>query len=290
MQQNERMCVIPTLSYASGIAANDKHCARGPAALHESTWLELLNEANIDLEWYPAYTSTLTDPLAVVKALCKELTTETKRLTQQKKQFLVVGGDHSCAMGTWSGVKQSINGDLGLIWVDAHLDSHTFQTTHTHNIHGMPLAALLGAEPKLLTEKILLPENISIIGARSFESEEKERIEQLGIKVFYMNEIDARGIAEVFKDALALVQKNTAGFGLSFDLDAIDPEDAPAITTPEPHGIKGSAIIEVLHGLGNNPRFLGVEIVEYNPDADKHFRTEKLIVKIIQQIFSHSMD
>uniref|UniRef100_A0A914Z5H5 Arginase n=1 Tax=Panagrolaimus superbus TaxID=310955 RepID=A0A914Z5H5_9BILA len=153
----------------------------------------------------------------------------------EREELLVFGGDHSCAIGTWSGVASSIrpHGDLGLIWVDAHLDSHTPESSPTGNLHGQPVSHLLGygnAHLKTVGDKFpkLKPENLVFVGIRSFEPPETEFLQKLGVKIFYDEEVTKRGINDVMLEAIDRVSHKTYGFGMSIDLDGFRIDDAPA--------------------------------------------------------------
>jgi arginase len=193
---------------------------------------------------------------------------------------LVVGGDHSCAIGTWSGVHRALanHGPVGLIWIDAHMDSHTFATTPSGQIHGMPLACLLGHGETALTriggaEAKLRPEQVCLIGVRSYEAGEAALLHRLGVRVYDMDEIRRRGLAEVFEEALAIVRQGTAGFGVSVDLDALDPGEEPGVGTPVAGGLRRAELADALSHLRGDPAFVAMEIVEYNPRRDRRHAT-----------------
>src|SRR5918996_395349 len=155
----------------------------------------------------------------------------------------VVGGDHSCAGGTWTGVARTLPGKLGLVWIDAHMDSHTPATTHTGRLHGMPLAWLLGQSDDALyglSAGVGAPQHVALIGVRSYEPEEKQRLDRLGVRVFHIEEVHRRGLETVAAEALAIAARGTSGFGVSIDLDAVTPDDAPGVGTPVADGIGGA--------------------------------------------------
>ncbi|THF64047.1 ornithine--oxo-acid transaminase [Pseudothauera nasutitermitis] len=186
---------------------------------------------------------------------------------------LILGGDHSVAAGTWRGVARRVQprGTLGLIWIDAHLDSHTDLSTHSGNIHGMPLAALLGEGHEALTGvpgPRPDPNRVCLIGARAWEAEELQRLTRLGARVFTMAEVHRRGLAAVFREALEIVRDGTAGFGVSVDLDAVDPLDMPAVLCPEPDGLRAAELADALHALRACGDLAALEIVEYVPERD----------------------
>ncbi|MCD8524424.1 MAG: arginase [Gammaproteobacteria bacterium] len=203
-----------------------------------------------------------------------------------KHRFCTIGGDHSCAIGTWSGAASAIDGDLGLIWVDAHMDAHTFDTSHTKNIHGMPVAALLGYGDKklthLLTEKTKLkPENLCLIGVRSFEYEEAELLKNAGVTVYTNTDIQQEGLEVLLERAHKQVTRSTSHFGFSIDLDGFDPEFAPGTGTPVACGINAPEFCRIISRWAGDSQLIGYEIAEYNPHLDKDSITEKTMTCII---------
>src|SRR5438105_6127231 len=162
-----------------------------------------------------------------VSRLCSLLATAVADSLRGGRLPCVLGGDHSCAGGTWTGVARSLRGALGLVWVDAHMDSHTPGTSHSGRLHGMPLAWLLGQDDDPLyglASGVLDPRHVCLIGVRSFEPEEDERLARLGVRVFMIDEVRGRGLDAVFEEALAIVSTGTAAFGISIDLDVVTPE------------------------------------------------------------------
>ena len=212
------------------------------------------------------------------------------RNIQQGHFPLVLGGDHSQAIGTISGIASEFRKQkkkLGVIWVDAHTDMNTPETSPSGNIHGMPLSCLLGrGHPDLLSlngvEPSLSPENVAIIGARDIDATESQVVKELGVRVYTMSELDRRGAAVCFEEAIAHVSKNTDGIHLSFDLDGVDPREAPGVGTPVPGGLslrESHLICEMLCETG---RLVGMEMVELNPILDRSNQTGKLAVWLIQ--------
>ncbi|HSG48740.1 MAG TPA: arginase, partial [Longimicrobiales bacterium] len=183
---------------------------------------------------------------------------------------LIVGGDHSLSIGTVSALsrhQRAAGASIGLIWVDAHADMNTPETTPSGNVHGMSLAVLLGrGHPRLTSlgggEPSVRPENASVLGARELDEGERALIAELGVRVFTMSEIDERGIAVCMDEALARANAGTSGFHLSFDLDALDPLEAPGVGTPVPGGLtyrEGHLVCEKASASG---RMLSLEVVE----------------------------
>ncbi len=150
-------------------------------------------------------------------------------------KFITFGGDHSCAIGTWSGVAKLYQ-EFGIIWIDAHMDAHTHATTLTGNVHGMPVASLLGAGVGALkniffTGPKIKPENIVLIGIRSYEAEEKELLESLGVKIFMMAEVNKVGFAACMDYAIKKFRAKNIKYGISFDVDGLDPKYLTATGT-----------------------------------------------------------
>lgn len=275
----EKLFVI---GVASGIAAGDVGCGDGPKVLQQSVYAPAADYIHWQAMIEPAAQVNLTKP-QIIADVCQRIAVQTENLAANKATFCVFGGDHSCAIGTWSGAAHAYRdqGAIGLIWVDAHLDSHTPETSESGNIHGMPVATLLGYGAQALTEILqrepkIAPENLCLIGIRSYESGEYELLKRLGVKIFYMEDIEKNGFAMVFSEALMHVQKNTVAFGVSIDLDAIDPIEAPGVGSPEKNGISAVELNNAIKILASMPNFIGFEITEFNPHHDVAQQTEKL--------------
>jgi arginase len=169
------------------------------------------------------------------------------------------------------------------------MDSHTANTSPSQNIHGMPLACLLGYGDDRLTKIAtdtpkLKPQDVCLIGIRSFESEEQTLLRELGVRVYFMDEVRQKGMVSVFTEACRHVCANTAGYGISLDLDALDPVDAPGVGTPVTGGLIQDEIIEALLLASNDEKLMAMEIVEYNPYLDKHFVTAQIIHNFCQSL------
>lgn len=272
---------LVVIGAASGAGAPDPATAEGPDALRH---YRAFHDAPLQhVEWDAILRvprALQGTPLQAVASLGAQLAAEVDSVLQAGRFPLVVGGDHSCAIGTWSGVHhaRAAQGPVGLIWVDAHMDSHTFATTPSGRIHGMPLAALLGHGDAALTgidgpEAKLLPEHVCLIGVRSFEAGEAALLQRLGVRVFDMDEVKRRGLAAVFDEALAIVRRAAGGYGVSVDLDALDPEEEPGVGTPVPGGLRRAELAAALSRLADDPAFIAMEIVEYNPRRDRGHAT-----------------
>ncbi|MDP1681501.1 MAG: arginase [Burkholderiales bacterium] len=280
---------IRIIGVASCAGAPDPGCAEGPDALRH--YMAFHDTPLQRVEWDAILRVPLAQqdtPLHAVAALNIRLASEVATVLGAGNFPLVVGGDHSCAIGTWSGVHRVLanKGPLGLIWIDAHMDSHTFATTPSRQIHGMPLACLLGHGDAALTsidgtEAKLRPEHVCLIGVRSFEAGEAALLHQLGVRVFDMEEIHRRGLTKVFDEALTLVRNGTAGFGVSVDLDALDPEEEPGVGTPVPGGLRCAELAAALRHLRGDPAFVAMEIAEYNPHRDRGHATADAVGALV---------
>ena len=274
--------LISIIGAASALGAPHAGSAAAPAALHEGALVRRLAGIGPRVEWTETLTPTTVDGAAgAATDMASRIAANAgfaHRLADHVAALpadcfpLVIGGDHAIAAGTWRGVGRRRGHAPGLIWIDAHLDSHTDATTHSGNIHGMPLAALLGVGHPALTGiagPALDPARTCILGARAWEPEERALLARLGVRVFDMGEIRARGLAAVFADALAIARADhEAGFGLSLDLDALDPQALPAVTCPEAGGLDPRALADTLLRLRACADFVALEIVEYRPDLD----------------------
>lgn len=280
------------IGYASGIAGPNPGSADGPVILKNSLYLDTFFQNKINIFWQDMVGLDKPQGL-ILDNVVKQNTLLAKSVSQlvsAHKFFIVFGGDHSCAIGTWSGVKHAIgNKNLGLIWIDAHMDSHTPDTSLTGNIHGMPLACLLGHGNTELINILtnnpkIKPKNVCLIGTRSYEAGEEALLKQLNVRVFYMDEVKKRGIVPVMKEALAIVKKNTTNFGITLDIDAIDPQDAPGTGVVESDGIRIEDLYHALYLLKDDPQLIGAEVTEFDPHKDKDQKTEKIIAHIISSI------
>jgi len=279
---------VELIGVASGMGGADAACAQAPARLAAAGLEEQLRRAGVNASW----TATLAPKRkgdgigGVVARLTSELATLVAQGVRAGRLPCVIGGDHSCAVGTWSGVAAAFRrrGPLGLVWIDAHMDSHTPGTSPSGRPHGMPLAALLGHGDNALAglgDGVLLPRHVCLVGVRSYESEEAELLERLGVRVFGIEEIARRGLARVMEDALEIANEGTAGYGITLDVDAIDPVEAPAVATPSPSGIRGDDLLENLARIGGDPWLAAFELVEYCPRLDPDGRSERLICRLL---------
>jgi arginase len=245
-----------------------------------------------------AETKKVGDPhakyLKEINATCTKHAEGIVKSLEQGYTPLVLGGDHSVAAGTVSGVAEFYrkqNQKIGLIWVDAHSDINTPETSPSGNVHGMPLAAIMGLGPAEMSNIFgwspkVEPQNVVIIGVRDIDTTEKENIKRAGIsEVYTMRDIDERGMRTVIEEALRTAGRGTAGYHVSLDMDWIDPEDAPGVGTP----VRGGATYREAHLameiIADHGRMTSFEIVEVNPVIDEHNRTADLAVELAMSAF-----
>ena len=216
-----------------------------------------------------------------------------ERIIGLKHFPLVLGGDHSIAVGTVSGIAafaHSQGKKLGLLWVDAHGDINTPESSPSGNIHGMPLAALLGfGAPELTsvggpTPKVD-PANVALVGIRSLDAGEKKRLKETGVQVHTMSDLDRHGVPSVMKRALTQVTAGTDFVHVSLDLDAVDPSVTPGVGTPVKGGLdyrEAHLIMEVIADAGV---MTSLEVVEVNPILDERNASAEFAVELVQSAF-----
>jgi len=201
---------------------------------------------------------------------------------------LVLGGDHSLAAGSVaasaSWVRRSRHLPLGAIWVDAHGDMNTPRTTTSGNVHGMPLAALLGEEPAALAaiggSPSILPEHTVLLGVRNLDEPEKAVIRASRVHIFTMKDIDREGIARIAERAIALATTGTGGLHVSFDLDACDPLVAPGVGTPVKGGLDYREAHTLMELVADSRQLIALDLVEVNPTLDLRNATAELAAEL----------
>jgi arginase len=287
---------VRAFGFASGRGANDPRCAHGPERLRAAGLVSAPDIADLDLRWgavLHAHSDAARSTVETVADVCRRLACCVRDTVAAGARFTVLGGDHTCALGTWSGAREALadRGPIGLVWMDAHMDAHTPQTSPSGNLHGMPLACLLGRGDLCLTSlaargPVLTPEHVCLIGVRSYEYDEAELLERLGVRVFFMDEVRWRGLDVIVPEALRIVCRGTAGFGVSLDLDALDPLDAPGVSLPVADGLRAAETLDALRSLGAQADLLGIEIAEFNPYRDSDGVTARLIAQLLHACLS----
>lgn len=286
------------LGAALGWGAQKTEVEFGPEVFFEQVYLNELQKKGVEFEVEGIVKPSLSvkegdvadveKRSLLVKEFVERLTERVQGLVKQQKFPVVIGGDHAIAMGTWSGVTTALKaeGQFGLIWFDAHMDAHLKETSPSSAYHGMPLARLLGKGRKFLTElgsseTKLSPQHVCLIGIRSYEQSEKDLLDSLGVRIFYMDEIQKRGFEVIFSDALTIVNKGTKGFGLSIDLDGFDPKDAPATGSLENGGVSAVEALKEFEKIATHPKFKALEIAEFNPTLSGSKQTIELMQNIL---------
>ncbi|MCP3031713.1 arginase [Halobacillus sp. A1] len=206
---------------------------------------------------------------------------------------LVLGGDHSIAMGTLAGIAKHYE-NLGVIWYDAHGDLNTGDSSPSGNIHGMPLAVSLGIGHEKLTNILgyspkIRPENIVIIGARSLDEGERVLIKEKGIKVYTMHEVDKMGMPAVMEETIEYLKDHTDGVHLSLDLDGLDPNEAPGVGTPVMGGLSYRESHLAMEMLYQAQLITSAEFVEVNPILDEKNKTASMAVGLMGSLFGESL-
>ena len=211
-------------------------------------------------------------------------------LKKEKNFCITIGGDHSIAIASGlASLKKEEN--LGIIWIDSHLDYNTFATTITGNLHGLPLAALNGLNQdlsKFHDGNYYNPQNTVVVGYRALEENalaEIQNIQTMGVTVYTTDDIKKYGVSKIMEEAFNIALKNTNGLHISFDLDVIDPEIAPGVTVKEKNGINLQETKEIINFLNTKKKYLkSFDLVEYNPLNDRNDATLEIANYILENI------
>jgi arginase len=226
---------------------------------------------------------------AEVLDVCRRLKQRTTQALRRGAVPLTLGGDHSIAMGSISAVAahwRRQGRPIGLLWIDAHTDMNVPGSSPSGNVHGMPLAHLLGHGLPALrrlsgTKPALDPRHVTLLGIRAVDRREREIVRRSGVRVYTMTEIDRRGVAACVEEAIDRARDGTAGLHLSFDLDAVDPRDAPGVGTAVPGGLTYREAHLACEEVAKSGLLLGMDMVELNPTLDERNRTGELAVELI---------
>ncbi len=237
--------------------------------------------------------STLLKNLDEVAEANERLASVVSMIVNEGRFPLIFGGDHSIAIGTIAGIAKYYD-RLGVIWFDAHGDLNTAKTSPSGNIHGMPLAVSLGIGDQQLTKigdytPKINPENVVIIGARSLDEGEKQLIHEHKLKVYTMHEIDRLGMARVMEDAIHYLKARTDGVHVSFDLDSLDPQDAPGVGTPVMGGLTYRESHVAMEMLFEANIVTSAEFVEVNPILDERNKTATTAVALMGSMFGEKL-
>jgi ornithine--oxo-acid transaminase len=265
----------------------------GPQALHTMGIVASVQRAGLEPVWGVSIEAPDGPRLTALAMLLREVADEVAATLGSGDVPIIVGGDHSIAAGTWRGVGRALGSAPGLIWIDAHLDAHTPDNSPSGNPHGMPLAALLGRGAPEMTDidgPPLDPSRVVVVGAHSFEADEASLLQTLGVTVFDMAATETRGLPAIFAEALAIAGANGLPYGISLDLDAIDPLLAPGVTTPVSGGLKGGELRLALAGVLRNRQCVAFEIAEYCPDRDPLGITARQAIDLLESACTPDTD
>jgi arginase len=220
---------------------------------------------------------------------CRRLARAVEQAMARGQIPLVLGGDHSVAIGTIAGVSRHFRkrkARIGVIWLDAHPDMNTPQTSPSGNVHGMPLACSIGMGPRPLTHIYgyapkVDPKNVAIIGLRDVDLLEKPHVKRSGVRAFTMRDIDERGMRAIMAEALEIAMAGTEGFHVSLDMDSVDPQEAPGVGTPVRGGLNYREAHLAMEMICDSGRMVSMEVVEVNPVIDEANRTAVLAVELV---------
>jgi arginase len=227
--------------------------------------------------------------LSEISETCKALAEMVRKALDEDLVPLVLGGDHSIAVGTTAGAAAHFGKKskrIGMIWLDAHGDMNTPETSPSGNVHGMPLAAIMGYGPPELVEiggvkPMVEPRNVVLVGIRELDSKERRLVKESGVHIFTMRDVDERGMREVMAEALRFASDDTAGVAVSLDMDFVDPSDAPGVGTPVRGGVTYREAHLAFEMIADSRLMVSLELVEINPVIDEHNTTASLGVELV---------
>jgi arginase len=227
--------------------------------------------------------------LGAITDVCVEVAARTRAALEEGRIPVVLGGDHALAAGSIAGAAAHLRAKgqrLGAIWVDAHGDLNTPATSRSGNVHGMPLAALLGNGDKAMSGiagggAALKASDVALVGLRDLDASERTHIRKWGLSAFTMRALDERGVRAVLEDAIAVATRDTGGIWVSLDMDVIDPEEAPGVGTAVPGGMTYREAHLAMEMFADTGKLVGIDVVEVNPVLDEHNRTAEIACELI---------
>ena len=297
------MSRISIIGVPMDLGADRRGVDMGPSALRYANLNEKLKELEHDVEDLGDLDVIIPeirhfgDPhakyLKEIADSCTHLANLVLQIYEQGRTPIVLGGDHSIAVGTVSGMSEGFRRQgkkLGLIWFDAHADFNTPATSPSGNVHGMPMASIMGQGPKELTHIFgfapkIQPQHAVMIGIREVDREERELVKKSGVRVFTMKEIDRRGIGTVLDEALSIVTNGTDGFAATLDADFLDPYESPGVATPVRGGADYREAHLAMEMIADTKKMASFEITEINPILDVHNKTAHFGMELILSAF-----
>ncbi|HYR91566.1 MAG TPA: arginase [Terriglobia bacterium] len=297
------MSRISIVGVPMDLGADRRGVDMGPSALRYANLNEKLKELGHevqdlgDLDVIIPETRHFGDPhakyLREIVDACRHLANLVLEIRDEGRTPLVLGGDHSIALGTVSGVSESFrrhHQKLGLIWFDAHADFNTPEISPSGNVHGMPMAGIMGYGPAELTQILgfspkIQPQHAVMVGIREVDPAERELVKKSGVRVFTMKEIDRRGIGAVMDEALSIVTNGTDGFAATLDADFLDPNESPGVATPVRGGADYREAHLAMEMLADTKKMVSFEITEINPILDVQNKTAYFGMELILSAF-----
>lgn len=285
------------------LGADRRGVDMGPSALRYSGLNQRLVELGCDVQDLGDISVTIPETqhygdshakyLREIADACRHLAQMVLDVCEAGRTPLVLGGDHSIAVGTVSGMSEAYrrrNRKLGLLWFDAHADMNTPDISPSGNVHGMPLAAILGYGPQSLTHIFdfapkIQPECAVMIGIREVDKDERDMVKKSGVRVFTMKDIDMRGIGNVMDEALSIVTKNSDGFAVTLDADFLDPFDTPGVATPVRGGANYREAHLAMEMIADTKKMASFEITEINPILDVQNKTANVGMELALSAF-----
>ena len=227
--------------------------------------------------------------LGAITEVCADVAMRVRSALEAGQLPVVLGGDHALAAGSIAGAAAHLAAKdqrLGVVWVDAHADLNTPATSRSGNVHGMPLSALLGhGDPAMAgiagTQPALRGSDVALVGLRDVDQSERGHIKKWNLSAFTMRTLDERGVRAVLEEAIVVATRSTAGLWVSFDMDVIDPDEAPGVGTPVPGGMTYREAHLAMEMFADTGRLVGIDIVEVNPILDEHNRTAEIACELI---------
>lgn len=227
--------------------------------------------------------------LGAITDVCADVAARTKQALDDGRMPIVLGGDHSLSAGSVAGAAAHFrerNQRIGLAWIDAHGDLNTPGTSRSGNVHGMPVAALLGYGDKVMSglsggAAAIRASDLVLVGLRDLDAAERAHIKKWNLTAFTMRALDERGLRNVLEEAIAVATRDTAGLWVSFDMDVIDPEEAPGVGTAVPGGMTYREAHLVMEMLADTGKIVGLDLVEVNPVLDERNRTAEIACELI---------
>lgn len=287
------------------LGASKQGASGGPAAIRRAGLIKLLEDIGVAVEdagdlSIPSSprpgSSKLRHGAAILK-VCKELAESVEKTVNAGATPITLGGDHSLGVGSVAGVSKAYRSEdkkIGLIWVDAHADINTPATSPSGNVHGMPVAHILGLGDRQFAKvggfsPKVEPRNVCLIGTRDVDKSEAKILRQSGVRVFSMQEIDRFGMGVCVEQAIDIASDGTAGFHLSFDIDVVDPANAPGTGTIKRGGLTYREAHLLMELAADSERLLGLDLVEVNPLEDVQNSTAVVAVELIASAMGKSI-